>query len=266
MNANEWPMITVSNGSASLGTGILDALIEGRIGLLRLEAALPPDALGVARNGILQARPAVNRYANASLTTIGPYLANRLGRVQEYFRDAGDTDTVFGVADHDLRAHARTLVSQALGLSCLSVLVDPSHGGYAPAVVRLHGDGVSNPLHNDHIARDAAGSGLRVADITVQLSAVMCIQECDAGGQLKVFRRPWSAADEAWKVRDGLGYQDRVVDGASQLTFKPATGDIYVLNPTNYHAIAAVSGQTRITAGFFFGLFEDSPGEAFAWS
>ena len=266
MTQQSWPLVTLENGTAALGPAALQELVEGRIALVRFKGALAPDVAAHASAAVLGAQATVNRYSNAALTTVGPYLANRLSSPAGYFAEATRTDQLFPEPGRDPRAIARNLLAETFGLRALDVLSEPGEGPYAPAVARVHADGVSNPLHNDHIARDAVGSGLRVAAVSAQLSCVVCLQECGAGGELEVFRRPWSPEDEAWKVRGGLGYRDEVVAGAPRLRFAPATGDIYVLNPTLYHAIVAVSGRTRVTLGFFFGLFADRPGEAFAWS
>jgi len=40
----------------------------------------------------------------------------------------------------------------------------------------------------------------------------------------------------------------------------------YIIDPTNYHAIRAVSGRDRITMGFFFGFFDEESKAEVCWS
>jgi hypothetical protein len=97
------------------------------------------------------------------------------------------------------------------------------------------------------------------------LSCVVCVQGCEAGGELSIYRKPWEATDEIHKVPSGLGYDLAVVDGRPVHEFRPKTGDVYLLNPTNYHAVKKVTGADRITLGFFFGFFDDKLDDAVSW-
>ncbi|MGK5641967.1 2OG-Fe(II)-dependent halogenase WelO5 family protein [Streptomyces sp. URMC 126] len=129
----------------------------------------------------------------------------------------------------------------------------------------IHADGVRDPLHNDNIMRDAAGTGIVLADLARQLSCVVCLQECDEGGELRIYRRPWEPQDETFKIDGGLGYDEGVVEGHPGHEFKPQAGDVYVINPMQYHSIEQVSGSDRITMGFFLGFADEKLGSAVVW-
>jgi hypothetical protein len=250
------------------GRAALEALRDNRLGLVRFRQALDPASLPACQAAIVQRRTQaeVNRYVNGTLTTFGVYLARHLKNPTDYFDRAAHGDILFPRPRTDLRMQVRRLLSDAFALRSLNVAVEPDGRPYASAIVRLHADGVSNPLHNDHIARDAAGTGLVLAGLRHQFSCVVCLQECTLGGELELYRKLWLPADERFKVPAGLGYDEGVVAGCERLTFKPATGDVYVMNPKNYHAIAAVRGAERRTLGFFFGFFEDRCEDSVAWS
>jgi hypothetical protein len=153
-----------------------------------------------------------------------------------------------------------------LGLRTLSLAQEPDGRSYAPAIVRVHGDGVSNPLHNDNIMRDSSDSGLLVSRLRFQFSCVTCIQECNADGELLHYRRRWEPSHEQFKVQEGLRYRDDVVNGAELCQFRPETGNIYIIDPTNLHAIRAVKGRNRVTLGFFFGFFDADFRDPIYWS
>jgi hypothetical protein len=120
-------------------------------------------------------------------------------------------------------------------------------------------------LHNDNIARDAAGTGLAVAGVTRQLSCVVCVDECDSGGELETYRRRWQPADERHKIPGGLGYDEAVVAGVPRTVYRPRAEDVYLINPTYYHAINTVRGASRVTLGFFIGFFGDDLDRAVVW-
>lgn len=263
----DWTVHTHPPGTRMPGRTGLAALRDGRVGLFRLPGHLDPAALAQLQTELDRRRgdATVNRYSNADLTTFGPYLAKHLRSPADYFTLARTADDLFPNPVLDLRAQVRRTLAEAFGLDSLEVATEADDRRYAAAVVRLHADGVCNPLHNDHIARDAAGTGLRVGGVRSQFSCVVCLQECTVGGELELYRKLWEPADERFKIAGGLGYDAGVVAGADRITFKPHTGDIYVMNPVHYHAINTVGGDERRTLGFFFGFESDDLRAGIAW-
>jgi hypothetical protein len=208
----------------------------------------------------------VSAYSNGSLTTFGCYLAKHLKQPSAYFNSVSAGSDLFTSQRDDLRKIVRSQLQKMLGLDSLTVATEPNGLAYAPAVVRIHGNGVGNPLHNDNIMRDATGTGLRLADLRYQFSCITCIQECDEDGELLHYQRRWQPEHEQFKVQGGLGYHDGVVSGAEVCRFRPETGDVYIIDPTNFHAIRAVGGRDRITLGFFFGFFDQKCKSGVCWS
>jgi hypothetical protein len=231
------------------------------------------DMLGdkLLRTGLAQilahyAKQTASNYHNGTLTTIGPYLARYLSDLDYYFKNAGAIDEVFSEAEYDLRRITQHRLRSLLGLKQLEVEHEPDGRRYADSIVRIHGNGVANPLHNDLIMRDAARSGLKLAGLKHQLSCVVCVQECDRGGELVTYRKPWAPDDEKFKVKDGLGYDPSVIFGVERDVFRPHQGDVYLINPTSYHEIERVSGKDRVTLSFFIGFYDDGLEHAVLWS
>jgi len=246
----------------------LQALLSGDTGVLVLRGLLSEEALSSALNSVeeIEDRTRVNSYPNAQLITVGPYLAGCVRSPQVYF------DAVKHIACDlppplvEFNAMIYRIVAAALGLHTLKVATENADSSYSPFIVLIHRSGMTMPLHNDMIARDAKGSGLFIANTKSQLRCVVCLQECTSGGELIHYRKPWSSSDESLKVNGHFGYPHSVVDGFEKLVFRPMTGDIYIFNPTYYHEVAEILGTTRVTMGFFFGHADASTKEMFAWS
>jgi len=269
MNSNgTWDCVTCSVEDPTGGPEALRALIRNECAVLVLRDLLSPAIVEETRRrvGDHSRRALATRYVNGTLTTIGPYLAKHLAQPERYFADAHVTDEVFSDAAQDPRLLTREGLRAFLGLRSCAVACETDGRRYADSVVRIHADGVRNPLHNDNIMRDAGSTGLVLRLLRYQLSCIVCIQECDEGGELIHYRKTWHQDDEAYKIKDGLGYDRGVVHGAPSQVFKPRTGDVYIINPTNYHEIERVRGRDRITLGFFIGFLGDALSDAIVWS
>lgn len=249
------------------GPEAMKKLLNSEISIIALKKMIPDDYLQHLTDQIYSQRDKIEKkqYVNGALTTFGPYLAKYLSSVEDYFNAASMTDILFKSTD-DLRETVRNDLCRIFNFKSLTVAKEKNGNYYSPAVVRIHGDGVFNPLHNDNIMRDAQHAPLILKDLAVQLSCIVCIQECDAGGELQHYRKRWQHADEKYKIPDGLGYYEEVVDGVDSCLFKPETGDVYIIDPRHYHEIHKVMGKDRITLGFFFGFFEDNLEAGVVWS
>jgi hypothetical protein len=251
----------------ALGRSLLADLAEGTLPVLVLRGLLPQGAVGRNRervSGLFQAAT-TTRYANGSLTTVGPYLAKYLPAPGAYFQDAATAQSMLRLAGYDLTVLTRQALAELFGLRSFEPAVEPDGSRYAEQNVRIYPVGNRTPLHNDNIMRDAAGTGLLLADLACHLSCVVCLQECDNGGELQVHRRVWEPAHEQFKSTGSLGYDDAVVADVPYHRYKPQTGDVYLLNPTYYHSIERVSGCDRVTMGFFFGFFDRARTDAVSW-
>jgi len=247
---------------------MLRALVHNECAVLVLRDLLSPALVEETRRFVRAhyERAFATRYVNGTLTTIGPYLAKHLAQPDRYFEGAREMDEVFSGAEPDPRLLTREGLRAFLGLESCSVARETDGRLYADSVVRIHADGVRNPLHNDNIMRDAADTGLVLRRLRYQLSCIVCIQECDEGGELIHYQKAWHPDDEAYKIKDGLGYDRGVVHGVARQIFKPRTGDVYLINPTNYHEIESVRGRDRITLGFFIGFSGNALSDAIVWS
>ena len=262
-----WPRVDVDLGNEDADPVLLRRLVLGDVAVVRLRGLLPAEEFDRNRAALRRifATATTTRYANGALTTIGPYLAKYLDRPDEYFADARAAQDRLDAVGFDLAAQVRTALVKAFGLNSLEPAREPGARVHGEAVVRVHADGVSNPLHNDNIMRDAAGTELTLAELRHQLSCVVCIEECDTGGELHIYRRPWQPDDERFKVPGHLGYEAAVVQGAPRHVFTPHAGDVYLINPTNYHEIARVGGADRTTLGFFIGFDDDALTDGVVW-
>lgn len=266
--SKRWGQVVINAGSPLSDKRLLQQLVDQEISVIVIKDLLSEVLLHKGLEFIFShyEKKTASRYHNGTLTTIGPYLVRHLSDLPHYFSQAGTMNEVFANSDFDLRRITQLRLRSLLGLSRLEVEREPDGRQYADSIIRIHGDGVANPLHNDNIMRDAAQSGLKLAKLKHQLSCVVCVQECDRGGEFVTYRKRWEPADEKFKVKDGLGYDGGVIVGAERDVFRPHQGDVYLINPTNYHEIERVSGKDRVTLSFFIGFYDDSLEQAILWS
>ncbi|MCC3766439.1 hypothetical protein [Streptomyces sp. UNOC14_S4] len=259
--------VVIDAATEQPGHELLRKLATGEVAVVVLRNLLPEEAFTKNREriGELFANASTTSYSNGTLTTIGPYLAKHLSDLDTYFQESKDAQAMLDGVSFDLAERVREGLRKAFGLDSLEPAREPDGREYAASVVRIHADGVRNPLHNDNIMRDAADTGIVLAGLAQQLSCVVCVQECDEGGELRIYRRPWQPEDETFKIEGGLGYDEGVVEGHPGHEFKPQAGDVYVINPMQYHSIERVSGSDRITMGFFLGFADEELGSAVVW-
>lgn len=261
------PVVLDAAGGAAINPR---ALLSGEVPLLVLRGAFTDRQLARANAAIDRWRESAERkqFANGTLTTIGPWLLKYLDNLPHYFAAARVTTTMFeSEGGEDPGPRIRETVRRALGLDRVEVPTGPDGRRFADKVVRLHAPGVDNPLHNDKVSRDTKASGLEVASIRRQLSAVLSVQEC-RGGRLTIWRKAWEPADEAHKRQGALGYHDAVVAGRESIDYPPRQGDLYLFCPEFYHAISMVEdGPERRTIGQFIGFRNDTAlNEALVWA
>ncbi|MDV9199084.1 2OG-Fe(II)-dependent halogenase WelO5 family protein [Streptomyces sp. Wh19] len=246
---------------------LMAGLASGEHAIVVLKGLFPEPVFSRNRDRIftLFDQAITTTYSNGRLTTVGPYLAKFVGDRPSYFAGAAEAAATSAGAGIDLARHARERLAAILGLAAFEPAAEPDGTGYADHNIRIYQEDVATPLHNDNIMRDMAADNLVLKSLTSQYSCVICIQECDAGGSLELYRRGWTPDDERYKIPGGFGYDTAVVEGAEKVRFKPETGDVYLFDPTQYHAIEPSVGDARVTMGFFFGFRDAAPGEAIAW-
>ena len=263
-----WPIAVVDAKQTSPIRPLLQQLVDQQVAVIVIKNLINEKLLQKGLELVFShyERKTASKYHNGTLTTIGPYLVRHLHDLDTYFAAARTTDEVFENTDFDLRKVTQQGLRSVLGLRTLHVEQEPDGRRYADSIIRIHGDGVANPLHNDHIMRDSARSGLKLAKLTTQLSCVVCLQECDNGGELITYQREWSPQDEKFKIQDGLGYHPGVIKDAPRAVFRPQQGDVYLINPTTYHEIARVGGKDRVTLSFFMGFYDNALEDCVLWS
>ncbi|MET9232354.1 hypothetical protein [Lentzea sp. NPDC003310] len=265
--SDDWNRLVHVADGTSLGTEPLRRLIDGDLAVLVVKNLLPAQDFATNKERILPlfGRAVTKHYVNGTLTTIGPYLAKHLGDPDTYFTEAQEAKELTSSIGFDLAERTRNGLRDLFGMRRFETAVETDGRRYSESNVRIYADGVDTPLHNDNIMRDAADTGLLLAKLKHQLSVVVCIQECAEGGELVAYRKPWQAADEQHKITGGLGYDEAAVAGVDAHEFKPEAGDVYLLNPTYFHAINRVGGADRVTMGFFFGFFDDDLTDGVTW-
>ena len=267
MMTQTWDRVVYEGNGTEIGTEPLRGLINGDHAVVVLRGLLPAEVFAENKQRILPLRDAaaVTQYVNGSLTLIGVFLVRYLSHVDDYFQDARAADEVRASLGFDLTVRVRAKLREVLGLHRFDVAAEPDGRQYASSNLRICRDTVGTPLHNDNIMRDGASSGLVLSRLRHQLSCVVCLQGCERGGELSIYQKPWRPADEIYKIPNGLGYDMGVVAGTAAHNFRPETGDIYLLNPTYYHAVEPAYGVDRITLGFFFGFFDDRLQDGVTW-
>lgn len=249
------------------GADLVRRLVDGTVAVVVLRNLLPESVFDANRERLAPVfgQASTTQYSNGSLTTIGPYLAKHLDDPDTYFAEALKANEFTESIGVDLGARTRQRLAEVLDLKRFDTESEAGGRTYSQQNVRIYADNIRTPLHNDNIMRDAAGTGLALAELRHQLSCVVCIQECEDGGELRIHRKRWSEEDNEYKIVDGLGYDEAVTGDAPAHEFKPRAGDVYLLNPTYYHSIEQVTGSDRITMGFFFGFYDDELTEAVSW-
>lgn len=265
---NNTNKIRIIDPTQSVESHWLDEIMTAQTPLLVLRNFLKPEIRQMVVDDLQQCKEKiqVSHYPNGALTTLGPYLARHISAPEMYFTELRDIQPFLPDSLITLQKKVYQWVKQVLGFERLETASEVRHGPYSGSIVRFHANGVANPLHSDHIVRDAADTGLAVTEIRHQLSCVVCLQECNSGGVLRLYNKKWSPQDESFKIPGELGYRDDIKDGCDGFDFSPQSGDIYIFNPVYYHEIDRVVGDTRITMGFFFGITDKNMKRAIAWS
>lgn len=266
LEQQQWNNVYIVNASSKNNPTLQD-LVSEKYSVIVQRNGLSPNRLKNVIKAIYNVQDRIQKknYLNGTLTTFGPYLAKYLDTLPEYFSTALQSDELF-LEGEDIRKKVRDQICQTFKCNSLIVATEKDGKQYAPATFRIHSDGVSNPLHNDNIMRDAAHTDLILKDLKFQLSCVVCIQECDSGGELKHYKKRWEPEDEIYKIKNGLGYNAEVVKNSLSCKFKPETADIYLIDPTHYHEILEVKGKDRITMGFFIGFYDHDLKNGVIWS
>ncbi|KAI0538362.1 hypothetical protein GGR58DRAFT_513067 [Xylaria digitata] len=139
---------------------------------------------------------------------------------------------------------------------------------YFAGVIRAIDTGIQ--IHADYAPFE--GNGWEIGRIVAQMSWNILLNPT-AGGDTFIFDRQWQAPkdDLAWrKAFPKYAYDPRIVDGHALKVVKPTPGDLYWINPRNFHEVRACDiskdsadkgALTRYTVSSFAGFVPAHDGE-----
>ncbi len=187
---------------------------------------------------------------------IGPFLMSYATKKQKYFEQARKSKNIFkkifvGIRDPALLIHET--INCTLPRYSLS-RASEFQNDYSPYVIRIHEKGRSIPIHKDNIRYE--GKEYRLSNVDNQLSCIVHLQESEKGGDLVIYNKQWKKEDE--KYRDiNFGYSSDLITSTKSCkisNFK--IGDLVIINPSYYHEVTKIKGETpRITLGMFLGIY-----------
>ena len=125
---------------------------------------------------------------------------------------------------------------------------------YMPATIRILPEGSTIDLHCDNnLSHHPNYDHLRtLCDVNNQLSYFVTINAPDEGGELVIYRRQWSADDDALNQYD-MRKDDSMVEDYEYFSVKPEPGDLILhAGGRVYHRVTqSVGPRTRHTIGGF---------------
>lgn len=178
-----------------------------------------------------------------------------------------DLDQYFRVAD-SFRADCRELFHDGVGFEDrvrhifeafaggrpVALPQTPDGRSYMPATIRILPAGSGIDLHCDNnLSHHPTYTHLKtICDVNNQLSYFLTISAPEEGGELAVYRRRWSADDDA-PAEYVMRKSDSLVEGCDQLTLKPQPGDMILFAGGRiYHRVTESAGRgARRTIGGF---------------
>ena len=209
----------------------------------------------------------VNRYPQDRA-----YLHGNAAKTLESQHNRQDSpgDYFAGAATHPLLKEAAmvNVISQISALLAasekkVSVAYEPTRKQfYCPAIIREFHSTLK--LHNDLGAREGKGWN-PIQKVKRQWALVLKLSTC-TGGETRWFPRQWQPEDECFfNTEDTYSYDEAVVEGYPEFTFKGEEGTLILFDCTCFHAVNPVTAGRRYTLGGFVGLLEDT-NELIIWS
>lgn len=194
-------------------------------------------------------------FQNGKMVHVGPFLMAYATDKKKYFMDAAKARKTLGRVFSGMENPMPMIYGAVAGMfpGHSVSLAQESGNGYSQAVIRIHEKGTSVPIHKDAVWYE--GKEYAVSKIDRQLSCVLHIQESESGGELVAYDKRWEKADERFR-NIGFGYSPRLTESARSCRAPGLhAGDLVIMNPTYYHMVTSITGDTpRITLGMFFGF------------
>ena len=206
------------------------------------------------------------KFQNGKLTHIGPFLMSYATKKRDYFEQAQATRSKFDLIFGDKQIPTTRIfkmLKMVFPESEIS-LAKESGKDFSPFVIRIHESGKSIPIHKDHVGYE--GKEYCISNIDNQLSCVLHLQESETGGDLIIYKKNWTKADEKFRNVD-FGYSSELVNSEKSCKIKNVEqGDLVLINPIQFHEVTKIQGtSSRITLGMFLG-FSNSTRKIISWA
>lgn len=195
-------------------------------------------------------------FQNGKLRHIGPFLMSHTTDKKKYFEDAKQSQIIFeriffGIKNPIMQIYDG--INNMLPDYTIS-LASEFQNDYSPAIIRIHKNGKSIPIHKDNVRYE--GKEYALSGIDHQLSCVIHLQESESGGDLVMYNKQWKKEDEKFRNID-FGYSSNVIESSESCKMSNfSAGDLVIMNPNYYHKVTKITGDTtRITLGMFLGFY-----------
>ena len=197
-----------------------------------------------------------DNFQNGKLMHVGPFLMAYATRKRKYFEEAKQSqrtfERIFCGIKNPITEIYNSISKMFPGYSVS--LARELKNDYSSAVIRIHEKGKSIPIHKDNVRYE--GKEYALSNIDHQLSCILHLQKSECGGDLVIYNKQWKKEDERFRNID-FGYSSRMTESIESCKISNFnTGDLVILNPSYYHKVTKITGDTsRITLGMFLGFY-----------
>ena len=197
-----------------------------------------------------------DNFQNGKLRHIGPFLMSYATSKKKYFEDAKQSQKTFESIFCGIK-NPITHIYNGIGKMFPGYSISLAHEfkkDYSPAVIRIHEKGKSIPVHKDNVKYE--GKEYALSGIDHQISCILHLQESEYGGDLVMYNKQWKRDDEKFRNID-FGYSSRLTESSESCKISNFNaGDLVIMNPSYYHKVTEIAGNTpRITLGMFLGFY-----------
>ena len=207
-----------------------------------------------------------NNFQDGKLRHIGPFLMSYATSKRKYFEEAKQSQRTFEKIFCRIKnpiIHIYNSIGKMFPDYSIS-LAHELENNYSSAIIRIHEKGKSIQVHKDNVRYE--GKEYALSNIDHQLSCVLHLQESESGGDLVMYNKQWKKEDERFRNID-FGYSSRLTESSEFCKISNFNaGDLVILNPSYYHKVTKITGETpRITLGMFLG-FHRKERKIVAWA
>ena len=259
-----WQPIEIDYDDITSSANLLQKIIQGQLPALVIKNFYDTKTCQTVSNRIRN----YSKYDCGGFTIkkIGVFLLGYLDNKFDYFLNARNSSHLVPnlfKRFEDPKEKIKGIISNFMNTKSIKVAKEDGKE-YSCGIIRIHENGDYAPLH-----RDAAKFEARqfvVSKFHHQLSFVFHIQHSEAGGELVIYKKRWSVADEKYRETD-FGYSAKLVsDDLECCKVFPKLGNLIIINPIYYHKILPVKGKLpRISLGMFVS-FSNCFEKAIMWS